>query len=229
MIEGKRLHCAFLDPDIEKIDELRFITGFDIIPYAIPEMRFLDILERYYGRKTEKRLFINFVDRFNPKTEALDTGESIKKAFSGVDNPEEVVDILLRGAFRIVERVAVFRIWDGNIKFWKAKGLSVEEFEIAKKESSIFSGVIENNIFYRGPVHEPQLNEPLIEILSGIPCDILVIPLTVRDKVIALLYCDNGKDTVLDARIVSLSKIASMASLAFEIIALKEKIAEIPF
>jgi len=71
MIEGKKLHCAFLDPDIEKIDELRFITGFDIIPYAIPEMRFLDILERYYGKKTEKRLFISYLDRFNPKTEAL--------------------------------------------------------------------------------------------------------------------------------------------------------------
>jgi hypothetical protein len=229
MIEGKRLHCAFLDPDIEKIDELRFITGFDIIPYAIPEMRFLDILERYYGKKTGKRSFISLVDRFNPRVEALETGESIKKAFSSVDNPEEVVDILLRGTFRIVERVAVFRIWDGNIKFWKAKGLCVEEFEIAKEESSIFSEVIEKKMFYRGPVHEPQLNEPLIEILSGIPWDILVMPLTVRDKVIALLYCDNGNDAVLDASIVSLSKIASMASLAFEIITLKEKVAEIPF
>jgi hypothetical protein len=229
MIEGKKLHCAFLDPDIEKIDELRFITGFDIIPYAIPEMRFLDILERYYGKKTEKRLFISYLDRFNPKTEALDTIESIKKAFSSVDNPEEVIDILLRGTYKMAERVAVFRIWDGKIIFWKAKGLCIEGFEIAKEESSIFSEVIEKNVFYRGPLHDPQMNVPLINILSGIPCDVLVMPLTVREKIIALFYCDNGNDAVLDARVVSLSKIASMASLAFEIIILKEKIAEIPF
>lgn len=228
-IEGKRLHCAFLDPDIEKINELRFITGFDIIPYAIPEMRFLDILERYYGKKTGKRLYISFVDRFNPKTEALDTTDSIKKAFSSVDNPEEIVDILLRGAYRIVERVAVFRIWNGKIIFWKAKGLCIEEFEIAKEESSIFSEVMEKKIFYRGPLHDPQFNAPLIEILSGIPLDVLVIPLTVRERIVALLYCDNGNNAVLDAKVVYLSKIASMASLAFEIVTLKEKIAEISF
>jgi hypothetical protein len=229
MKEGKRLHCAFLDPDIEKIDELRFVTGFDIIPYAIPEMRFLDVLERYYGKKLKKRSYVSFVDRFNPKTEALDTIDSIKKAFSSVDNAEEIVDILLRGAYKIVKRVAVFKIRDDNIIFWKAKGLCIEEFEIAKEESSILSGVIKRNNFYRGPVHDPQLNAPLIEILSGMPRDALIIPLSVRKKVIALLYCDNGNDAVLDASIAYLSKIASMASLAFEIVTLKEKISEIPF
>jgi len=67
--EGKKLHVAMLNAyDLEEVDELSFVMGCDIIPYAISELRLLYALEKYYGIKTDPR-YIKFLDRFNPDTE----------------------------------------------------------------------------------------------------------------------------------------------------------------
>jgi len=67
--EGVRLHVAMLNPkNLKDIEDLRFITGFDIIPYVITELRLLNALEKYYGIKKELR-YISIKDRFDPDTE----------------------------------------------------------------------------------------------------------------------------------------------------------------
>jgi hypothetical protein len=72
-------------------------------------------------------------------------------------------------------------------------------------------------------------NEPLIKILSGTPQDALILPVTIRDKTIALLYADNGRESVLNANVGFLSMLASMAAIAFEILILKKRILELSF
>ena len=50
--DKNRLHMAMLDPkDMKAVDEFRFISGYDIIPYAASELRILYALEKYYGIK----------------------------------------------------------------------------------------------------------------------------------------------------------------------------------
>ena len=64
--ERQRLHVAMLNPrNITDIDNLRFTTGYEIIPYVISELRLLYALEKYYGIKRETR-YINLTDRFDP-------------------------------------------------------------------------------------------------------------------------------------------------------------------
>src|SRR6266498_1656619 len=54
--DRNRLHTAMLNPrNLKEIDELRFMTGFEIIPYVITELRLLFALEKYYGMKRELR------------------------------------------------------------------------------------------------------------------------------------------------------------------------------
>ncbi len=54
--EGARLHLAMLNPkNLKDIEDLRFMTGFDIIPYAITELRLRNALEKYYGVKKALR------------------------------------------------------------------------------------------------------------------------------------------------------------------------------
>ena len=58
-----------LDPkDMKVIDDLRFKTGHEIIPYVITELRLLNAFEKYYGIKKELR-YISIRDRFAPETE----------------------------------------------------------------------------------------------------------------------------------------------------------------
>lgn len=228
--DGKKLHLAMLNAyDLREVDELSFLMGCDVIPYAISELRLLYALEKYYGIKTDPR-YIKFLDRFNPDTEVADSINKVKDALTRVKDEEEIGEILLRVACIIAARVVVFKVKYGQIIGWKARGLEIdriEKFETTAEELPIFSEVIKSRNFYRGPVLNIKGNEPFIEILSGTPQDTLVIPVVSSEGVIALLYADNGNNAVLDANIVYLSRLASMAAFAFEILTLKRKVLDL--
>lgn len=71
-IDQHKLHVAMLNPkDIKGIDDLRFMTGHEIIPYVITELRLLNAFEKYYGIKKELR-YISIKDRFAPELEIND-------------------------------------------------------------------------------------------------------------------------------------------------------------
>lgn len=225
--DRNRLHLAMLNPrDIKEIDEIRFVTGFDIIPYVITELRLLYCLERYYGIKRDVR-YISLIDRFNPDTKIEESSiEKIKRAFADVKETEEIAGILLQEVYRIAERVAIFAIKESKIVGWKTKGLSIEGFTInlPNDDMSVFSYVLKNKTYYRGPILNVKDNEALIKLLSGTTQDSLLIPIGIRDKTVALLYADNGNNSVLNANVGYLSRLTTMAGIAFEIMILKKKL-----
>lgn len=225
--DRNRLHTAMLNPrDIKEIDEIRFVTGFDIIPYVITELRLLHCLERYYGIKRDVR-YISLIDRFNPDTKIEESSiEKIKRAFADVKETEEIAGILLQEVYRIAERVAIFAIKESKIVGWKTKGLSIEGFTInlPNDDMSVFSYVLKNKTYYRGPILNVKDNEALIKLLSGTTQDSLLIPIGIRDKTVALLYADNGNNSVLNANVGYLSRLTTMAGIAFEIMILKKKL-----
>lgn len=134
---------------------------------------------------------------------------------------------MLNEAQKIAERTALFLIKDGNVTGWKAKGLNIEGFKLSEEETSIFSEVLRTKNYYRGPVLRIRGNEPLIKILGGTPQDALLLPVSIRDRVILILYIDNGNDSVLNANVSYLIRISTMAALAFEILILKRRIMEL--
>lgn len=228
--DRNRLHTAMLNPrDIKEIDEIRFVTGFDVIPYVITELRLLHCLEKYYGIKRDVR-YVSLTDRFNPEERVEEsTIEKIKKAFADVKETEEIAGILLQEVYRIAERVAIFAVREGKVTGWKARGLAVEGFKIAEpeKEMSVFSDVLRNKTYYRGPILNIRGNEELIRLLSGTPQDSLLIPIGIKDKTVAILYADNGNNSVLNANVGYLSKLATMAGIAFEIMILRKKLLDL--
>lgn len=225
--ERNRLHTAMLNPrDVKSIDELRFITGYDIIPYVITEIRLLYYLEKYYGIKRDLR-YVSLIDRLKPEeTIEEDNIEKVKISFSEVKDPEEVAGILINEAFKIAPRVALFTIKSGKVMGWKSRGIDVSNFVISENETSVFSDVLQRKNIYRGPIINIKGNLPLINLLSGTPQDALIIPVSIREKIVAILYVDNGNNSVLNANVGYLSMLSSMASIAFEIIILKRRILE---
>lgn len=113
----------------------------------------------------------------------------------------------------------------------QAIGINADGFAITEKESreeglSLFSDVLKRKAYNRDPVLNIKGNEPSIKILSGTPQDALLIPIEIRDRVIALLYFDNGTTSVLNANVGYLSKLATMAGIACEIIILRKRTLE---
>ena len=92
-LERQRLHIAMLNPrSLKDIDNLRFTTGYEIVPYVITESRLLFVLEKYYGIKRETR-YISVKDRFEPDSNAADISGKIERMsgeplFSGKDEGE---------------------------------------------------------------------------------------------------------------------------------------------
>jgi len=228
--ERNRVHTAMLNPkDIKEIDELRFVTGFDIIPYAITELRLVYAHEKYYGIKRDVR-YISLKDRFDPDAKVEETSvNKIKIAFAEVKETEDIAGILINETYKVARRVALFTVKGGNIIGWKARGLDIDKFSIQGKDSPVFSEVLRSRSNYRGPVLNIKGNASFTKILLGTPQDSLILPINIREKTIALLYADNGNASVLNANVGLLSMLVSMAAIAFEILILKKRILDLSF
>ncbi len=227
--DKKRLHVAMLNPkDMKVIDELRFSTGFDIVPYVLTELRLLFALEKYYGIKRDLR-YISISERESGVEEEI-TEESVNKvkdAFCNVKDRDEVGAIILNEAQKVASRAALFLIRNARIIGWKGKGLNVDGFELQEEEISIFSEVLKTRNYYRGPVLRIKGNESFIKILGGTPKDSLLLPVNIRDRVVLILYIDNGNDSVLNANISHLLRISGMAAVSLEILILKKRLMEL--
>lgn len=228
--ERNRLHAALLNPkNIKEINDLCFVTGFDIIPYVITELRMIYALEKYYGIKRDVR-YISLKDRLDPETEIEETSvNKIKASFTEVGGTEDIAGILINEVYKIAKRVALFTVKGGKIAGWKARGLDVDAFEMPSKDSPVLSEVLRSRSNYRGPIMNVRGNEPLVKILTGTPQDALVLPINIRDKTVAVLYADNGNRSVLNANVGFLSMLASMAAISFEILVLKKRIIDLSF
>jgi len=235
---GKRLQVAVLNPNDEKIDELSFITGFALVPLVISELRLLYELDKLYGIKSDRR-YIRCVDRFSDEIDPTASEDTMKAALRDARDSKEIVDLLLRAAYKVAARVALFRKDGERILLWKTRGIEVEEVEMTQGESSMFSELAQDSgdaagahdywggarqRYFRGPLRDTPGNAPWIKVLGGAPKDVLLVPLVIGVNIIAFLYADNGNDAVLDANVARLSQLATMGSIAFEIHKLKERL-----
>lgn len=230
--EKNRLHVAMLDPkNMNALDEFRFVSGYDIIPYAASELRVLYALEKYYGIKRDLR-YISVFDRLEEDEKKVVIADSeelkkIKEAFASVKDKEEIAGLLISEAQKVARRVALFIVKGDKVSGWKSKGLNIEVEDIGLSPTSIFTDVISRKTYYRGPVIKATGNEELIKILSGTPNDSLTIPINIRERAIAILYADNGANSVLDANLNYLNTLVSMASIAFEMLILRKRLMDI--
>ncbi len=230
--ERNRLHTAMLDPrSMAAVDELRFITGYDVIPYAVTELRLLHALEKYYGIERDLRYISTFggEEEEQPKT-AEDHGEQLRKVkeqFANAREREEIIGILLSESKKISSRAAVFILKGDRLKGWKGRGIDVDNAEMTVLPNSLFSEVISRKAHYRGPILRIPENEQLAALLSGAPQDCLLIPVAIRDRIIALLYADNGNRAVMDASVNYIHTLVTLSQLSFEIAILRKKIMDL--
>jgi len=78
-LDRQRLHVAMLNPkNVKDIDNLRFTSGYEIIPYVVTESRLLHALEKYYGIKRDLR-YIGLKDRFDPDLNGGDLSERLER------------------------------------------------------------------------------------------------------------------------------------------------------
>jgi hypothetical protein len=233
--DRNRLHVALLDPrSMGAIDELRFITGYDILPYVTSELRLLYALEKYYGLERDLR-YISIFGKDGEHVEGKPKDEEenkkqlskVKEEFANAKDRDEIIGLLLNETKKISSRAAIFILKGDSVAGWKARGMNAENLEFKLEPSSIFTEVMNKSGYYRGPLMKIAGNSPLISVLSGTPQDCCMIPIKLRDRIIAFLYVDNGNSSVLDAGLNYIHTVATMASYSFEIAIMRKKILDL--
>jgi hypothetical protein len=150
---------------------------------------------------------------------ALRADEALTQALlqiRGATSSDSVAAILVEFLAKICRRAAFLVVRKGTLNGWIGKGIGVKEIQLRKASlrldvSSSFQDVVRTRLPYRGPVADPPARDFLIRALGWAPEDMLAVPVSVREKVVGILYGDERMHALPDEHLSQLSRSASEA------------------
>lgn len=157
------------------------------------------------------------------------TLEMISRLLTDAGDREDIADILIGYLAQEFDRGALFQVRGAHIGGWRAmnRGKSVETFSqlaVPLGEPSVLKTVVESRSTYLGAIARNEINDRVFHALGGpMAATGLLVPLQIMGRVVGLLYVDD-RNVNLSGRTVDLQKLAAKASMAFEILILKQKI-----
>jgi hypothetical protein len=145
---------------------------------------------------------------------------------------DQVGECLLRFAGSYLSRVCLFAVHKGRIFGWMGSGPSVviddvQSFEALLETPSLFSTVHQSGQSFVGPIPlGGGVNESMSRVLGEpAPIEVVLVPVRVKERTVAFVLGDVPEDSVLAVPLPELYAAASKASIAFEILILRSKIA----
>lgn len=186
-------------------------------PQAAPE-EFEELTE---AEIEEEEALIEAVERY--------TIDSISQELADARDRDEIADSLVRYAGQEFSQVALFLVKGNAAVGWLAMqdGKFLPNFpalSIPLNEPSVLKVVADTKSFYRGPLPSTPLNTEIIRAIGDeAPASANLIPLMLMGRVVNILYV-VGSGADLDARIQEIQKLVGKASMAFEILILRNKI-----
>lgn len=169
----------------------------------------------------EEEALIEAVERY--------TIDSISQELADARDRDEIADSLVRYAGQEFSQVALFLVKGNTAVGWRGMRdgkfmPNFPSFSVPLNEPSVLKVVAETKSFYRGPLPPTPLNATIIRAMDGeAPASANLIPLTMMGRVVNILYV-VGSGADLDARIQDIQKLVGKASMAFEILILRNKI-----
>ncbi|MDX2479756.1 MAG: hypothetical protein QNK24_05410 [Desulfuromusa sp.] len=99
-----------------------------------------------------------------------------------------------------------------------------EQIVISLQEQSVFSLVATNHSHYLGPMVDSPATHTILDFFAiQLPQDVLIMPLTVQNKLVCILYIQGDFDD-LERRLSEFKNIADKVELSFKLLILKNKI-----
>ena len=152
------------------------------------------------------------------------------RELQAADIRDEIGDVLLGFAATCYRRRALVIRRKDELVGWMASGEGMEpdairELALAATAPSVFFGLQEPGSFWLGPLPPLPANRDLIETLGApAPRDCLVLPISLRSKIVGYLYVDNLDEGVAGSPVAEMKRLVAKAGLAFEVYILKNKI-----
>ena len=143
---------------------------------------------------------------------------------------DDIADAVLGFCAPLFRRRLMLVNRKGTVMGWRGDGVGVDQKRIREisfplADPSVFVGLTQGTELWLGPIPEMPRNMELVAGLGGAPPkDCFILPITVREKTICFLYCDNLEDGVGGLPMADLRRLAAKAGLAFQVYIMKSKI-----
>jgi hypothetical protein len=156
-------------------------------------------------------------DRIRKSLAELDKGTSLS----------EVLTALVNEVAGYVERAAIFIVKGTSAIGWYARGVEqpdvVRSLNIPLSADTVFRIVQNSRHALRGHVsHSPGTAQALAR-LGGSPQGVLAVPLILRDKLAAILYCDTQQEEVPQAEATAVEILMLFAGKTIDLLSLAPK------
>ncbi|HVO31433.1 MAG TPA: hypothetical protein VMV18_11870, partial [bacterium] len=163
-----------------------------------------------------------------PPPANIDEAVELKSTLTAAKDRDAAAAAALRLGRGRAAAVALFIVNKGILTGWKAAGgaldhQGIESVMLPASADSILKNPAAG-IHFQGPVPRGGLNDRLLAAL-GRPAGIhaMVIPITLGNRVVNLLYADNGPDAMAPEAQASLQAVGRDMSAAYERIILAKK------
>lgn len=153
---------------------------------------------------------------------------TIKRAVSEIDAQQtqtEILKSLLKGAANFAERVALFVIKNDQAVGWRVcEATDPSNLELIGGVSlplsaeTILTRAVRARSSWSGDPHLSSEDQMLIDQLGGSPQVVLSIPLTVRGKVVAVLYADSASSDSAAINLDALEVLVRVAAMAVNLV-----------
>jgi hypothetical protein len=182
--------------------------------------------ERPVRRPTEVEVPEEFRDALEtlspPGATGADSIEGLQQRLDAVRERDEIAEALLGFLRSRFSRALLFMVRGGEVAGWMGEGPGVDQarllaFELGFESPSFFLNLREGSAFSRGPLPKMEAHLRLAEIWGGeLPSDVLMLPIRLRDRLVAVAYGDKGGEALRGIDVGELQEAARHTSRAIE-------------
>jgi hypothetical protein len=157
------------------------------------------------------------------------TDAGVLMGLAQAEDRNRIAELIVRYTAQQFKRSAIFMLKGGVAAGWfaqvgKTPVAGFNALEISLNEASILRVVSESRSFYAGPMPITPANNTILSALGGgNSLNNLLVPLMMMGRVVAILYVEPNTMR-LDDLVPELQKLMGKASMALEILILKNKI-----
>lgn len=152
----------------------------------------------------------------------------LEASLQGASERDQVVELVLRLGLRHAEAVGLLVVNKGMIAGLRGAGGGLDEriegIMLAAESESFFARPAAVGRAFRGRPSECSTDARLLRALGRSEVlELVVIPVTVSNRVVNLLYADNGSNRLGESSVAALCAVARCMSAAYERIILERK------
>ncbi len=138
------------------------------------------------------------------------------EALRAASGREQVGQVVLDYVSQLTERAIYFVSNKGYLVGFDARGArtdaaSAKKLSVRVDTANIFRDVVSSRLPYRGPLPASSANRALADALGGVAAEILVMPIAIGERTVAVLFADGMVAQLPDSAVQSTMREAGLA------------------